>query len=218
MPPPRHLTYPTRKTTADTVGSARRSRVGLRASTQTRQTLTMIRKRKNVVVGGGARRRSASGRRASIDPRRRRRSANRRILDLRGRSFRAGRHSMPLPAGRMLRRTRTTRLWDRCCRRRMRRRRMPESAPLSRANQTSSLSDADANLTVVSHSFGGHLRPGEGSAMAAFVADGQRIPRRGEIGLLSTEIEKYEAVGYVMSGSRHTRCVHSLNFALLLLV
>lgn len=41
--------------------------------------------------------------------------------------------------------------------------------------------------------------------MAAFVQDGQRIPRRGEIGLTSDEIEKYENVGYVMSGSRHRR-------------
>ncbi|KAL7414347.1 ras-induced vulval development antagonist-domain-containing protein, partial [Mrakia frigida] len=53
--------------------------------------------------------------------------------------------------------------------------------------------------------FGGHLRPGEGSAMAAFVADGQRIPRRGEIGLRTDQIEKFEATGYVMSGSRHVR-------------
>lgn len=41
--------------------------------------------------------------------------------------------------------------------------------------------------------------------MAAFAAEGQRIPRRGEIGLTSEEIEKYEQSGYVMSGSRHRR-------------
>jgi hypothetical protein len=41
--------------------------------------------------------------------------------------------------------------------------------------------------------------------MAAFAADGQRIPRRGEIGLTSEEIDKYESSGYVMSGSRHRR-------------
>lgn len=41
--------------------------------------------------------------------------------------------------------------------------------------------------------------------MAAFVAEGQRIPRRGEIGLESVEIEKFENAGYVMSGSRHRR-------------
>ncbi|KAI8813247.1 ras-induced vulval development antagonist-domain-containing protein, partial [Cladochytrium replicatum] len=53
--------------------------------------------------------------------------------------------------------------------------------------------------------YGGALLQGEGTAMAAFVQSGQRIPRRGEIGLTSEQIEKYEEVGYVMSGSRHTR-------------
>ncbi|KAJ7135012.1 ras-induced vulval development antagonist-domain-containing protein [Mycena crocata] len=56
-------------------------------------------------------------------------------------------------------------------------------------------------------SYGGSLLRGEGSAMAAFLQDGteSRIPRRGEIGLTSDEIAKYEDVGYVMSGSRHRR-------------
>ncbi|KAG6853770.1 hypothetical protein C0991_001481 [Blastosporella zonata] len=56
-------------------------------------------------------------------------------------------------------------------------------------------------------SYGGALLRGEGSAMAAFLQDGteSRIPRRGEIGLSSDEIAKYEDVGYVMSGSRHRR-------------
>lgn len=49
------------------------------------------------------------------------------------------------------------------------------------------------------------LLPGEGAAMAAFVAEGKRIPRRGEIGLTSDEIASYESAGYVMSGSRHRR-------------
>ena len=53
--------------------------------------------------------------------------------------------------------------------------------------------------------YGGHLRPGEGTAMAAFVQEGKRIPRRGEVGLEADEIEKFEKVGYVMSGSRHSR-------------
>ena len=47
------------------------------------------------------------------------------------------------------------------------------------------------------------LLPGEGAAMAAYVAEGKRIPRRGEIGLTSEEIASYEDVGYVMSGSRY---------------
>lgn len=49
------------------------------------------------------------------------------------------------------------------------------------------------------------LLPGEGAAMAAYVAEGKRIPRRGEIGLTSEEIASFEAKGYVMSGSRHRR-------------
>lgn len=53
--------------------------------------------------------------------------------------------------------------------------------------------------------FGRALLPGEGAAMASFVLEGKRIPRRGEIGLTSDEIEKFENVGYVMSGSRHRR-------------
>ncbi|KZT22595.1 DUF926-domain-containing protein [Neolentinus lepideus HHB14362 ss-1] len=55
--------------------------------------------------------------------------------------------------------------------------------------------------------YGGALLRGEGSAMAAFLQDGTdvRIPRRGEIGLTSDEIARFEAVGYVMSGSRHKR-------------
>ncbi|XP_077555255.1 uncharacterized protein LOC144169785 isoform X2 [Haemaphysalis longicornis] len=53
--------------------------------------------------------------------------------------------------------------------------------------------------------YGKALLPGEGAAMAAYVAEGKRIPRRGEIGLTSNEIESFESVGYVMSGSRHRR-------------
>jgi len=53
--------------------------------------------------------------------------------------------------------------------------------------------------------FGHALLPGEGAAMAAYIAEGKRIPRRGEIGLTSDEIARFESVGYVMSGSRHRR-------------
>ena len=38
--------------------------------------------------------------------------------------------------------------------------------------------------------------------MAAYIAEGKRIPRRGEIGLTSDQIVAYEKIGYVMSGSR----------------
>lgn len=51
-------------------------------------------------------------------------------------------------------------------------------------------------------SYGGALLAGEGSAMAAYIQDGKRIPRRGEIGLESDQIEHYEKAGFVMSGSR----------------
>uniref|UniRef100_A0A915IF88 NF-kappa-B-activating protein C-terminal domain-containing protein n=1 Tax=Romanomermis culicivorax TaxID=13658 RepID=A0A915IF88_ROMCU len=53
--------------------------------------------------------------------------------------------------------------------------------------------------------YGRNLLPGEGAAMAAYIAEGKRIPRRGEIGLTSDEIEKFESAGFVMSGSRHRR-------------
>ncbi|CAH8499482.1 unnamed protein product [Schistosoma turkestanicum] len=53
--------------------------------------------------------------------------------------------------------------------------------------------------------YGRALLPGEGAAMAAYIAEGKRIPRRGEIGLTSEEIESFEKEGYVMSGSRHRR-------------
>lgn len=59
--------------------------------------------------------------------------------------------------------------------------------------QTSALNQKD---------FGRALLPGEGAAMAAYIAEGKRIPRRGEIGLTSEEIANFESVGYVMSGSR----------------
>ncbi len=41
--------------------------------------------------------------------------------------------------------------------------------------------------------------------MAAYVQSGKRIPRRGEVGLSSEQISKFEDLGYVMSGSRHSR-------------
>lgn len=53
--------------------------------------------------------------------------------------------------------------------------------------------------------YGGALRPGEGEAIAQFVQQNMRIPRRGEIGWKAEEIEGLETHGYVMSGSRHAR-------------
>lgn len=54
-------------------------------------------------------------------------------------------------------------------------------------------------------SYGGALMPGEGDAIAQYVAEGKRIPRRGEIGLSSGQIVDFENLGYIMSGSRHRR-------------
>ncbi|KAL0483548.1 hypothetical protein AKO1_014522 [Acrasis kona] len=51
--------------------------------------------------------------------------------------------------------------------------------------------------------YGGDMMPGEASAIAKYVQENKRIPRRGEVGLTSDEIERYEALGYVMSGSRN---------------
>jgi hypothetical protein len=57
-------------------------------------------------------------------------------------------------------------------------------------------------IQLTHREFGKALLPGEGAAMAAYVAEGKRIPRRGEIGLTCDEISSYEEVGFVMSGSR----------------
>lgn len=46
---------------------------------------------------------------------------------------------------------------------------------------------------------------GEAEAMAAFAAAGERIPRRGEIGIDSDKIQAFEDAGYVMSGNRNKR-------------
>ncbi|ORY99525.1 ras-induced vulval development antagonist-domain-containing protein [Lobosporangium transversale] len=61
------------------------------------------------------------------------------------------------------------------------------------------------DIKMNERSYGGALRAGEGTAMAAYVQEGKRIPRRGEIGLESEQIQNYESAGFVMSGSRHQR-------------
>lgn len=76
---------------------------------------------------------------------------------------------------------------------------------LSKKDDSQGLSGSGLSAALDPKDFGKALLPGEGAAMAAFVADGRRIPRRGEIGLTSEEIEGYERQGYVMSGSRHRR-------------
>merc|ERR1712019_261445 len=61
------------------------------------------------------------------------------------------------------------------------------------------------NVSQARGSYGGALLPGEGDAMAQYVQSGQRIPRRGEVGLTADQIETFEQLGFVMSGSRHRR-------------
>jgi hypothetical protein len=51
----------------------------------------------------------------------------------------------------------------------------------------------------------GNMLPGEADAIADFVQQDKRIPRRGEIGLTADAIVQFEDLGYVMSGSRHRR-------------
>ena len=60
-------------------------------------------------------------------------------------------------------------------------------------------------LTIKSVDYGGALMPGEAEAMAKYVQENKRIPRRGEVGLTAEEIESFETLGYVMSGSRHKK-------------
>nr|CAH7713219.1 unnamed protein product [Callosobruchus chinensis] len=89
----------------------------------------------------------------------------------------------------------------------------PEEILSNKDASKSTDSDSDKDIgplpkshgTLTHREMGGALLPGEGAAMAAYVAEGKRIPRRGEIGLTSDEIETFESVGYVMSGSRHRR-------------
>jgi len=85
-----------------------------------------------------------------------------------------------------------------------------ESAKANRKNKGDSDSEMigpvlPAKVSLSHKEMGTQLLPGEGAAMAAYIADGKRIPRRGEIGLTSQEIVRYEEEGWVMSGSRHRR-------------
>ena len=67
------------------------------------------------------------------------------------------------------------------------------------------LQDANASSADPSLSYGKALLPGEGQAIAQYVQKNMRIPRRGEVGWQGPEIESLENLGYVMSGSRHSR-------------
>lgn len=74
--------------------------------------------------------------------------------------------------------------------------------PLSQAN---ALNNNASSGGAASKAYGSALLPGEGEALAQYVQQNLRIPRRGEIGYSSTDIDNYEKSGYVMSGSRHAR-------------
>ncbi len=68
--------------------------------------------------------------------------------------------------------------------------------------------DAAANSKATGQTekaYGKALLPGEGEALAAYVQQNLRIPRRGEIGYDADQIDHFEQSGYVMSGSRHAR-------------
>eukprot|EP01138_Halocafeteria_seosinensis_P000525 gb/GECG01000539.1/.p1 GENE.gb/GECG01000539.1/~~gb/GECG01000539.1/.p1 ORF type:complete len:285 (+),score=64.03 gb/GECG01000539.1/:1-855(+) len=67
------------------------------------------------------------------------------------------------------------------------------------------LSSAQLGSAKSGGGYGGALRPGEGAAIASYVQQNKRIPRRGEVGWTGEEIEELENMGYVMSGSRHKR-------------
>jgi predicted RNA-binding protein with RPS1 domain len=73
--------------------------------------------------------------------------------------------------------------------------------PLPRSNAALEAAGAGTNAQV----YGKALLPGEGQAIAQYVQQNLRVPRRGEIGYDGEEIDAYEKSGYVMSGSRHAR-------------
>jgi predicted RNA-binding protein with RPS1 domain len=74
----------------------------------------------------------------------------------------------------------------------------PMPLPLSNA-ATGGAQEAGSSV------YGKALLPGEGQAIAQYVQQNLRIPRRGEIGYAGDDIEHFEQSGYVMSGSRHAR-------------
>ena len=57
--------------------------------------------------------------------------------------------------------------------------------------------------TIKQMHYGGAMLKGEGAAIAQFVQNNMRIPRRGEIGWDGQVIEGLQSSGYVMSGERH---------------
>eukprot|EP00043_Microstomoeca_roanoka_P019776 m.229843 g.229843 ORF g.229843 m.229843 type:complete len:347 (-) comp17056_c10_seq2:648-1688(-) len=65
--------------------------------------------------------------------------------------------------------------------------------------------EAPKTLKLNRRELGDRMLKGEADAIADYVEEGKRIPRRGEIGLTPEEITNYEEQGYIMSGSRNLR-------------
>uniref|UniRef100_A0A7S2RTS4 NF-kappa-B-activating protein C-terminal domain-containing protein n=1 Tax=Eucampia antarctica TaxID=49252 RepID=A0A7S2RTS4_9STRA len=80
-----------------------------------------------------------------------------------------------------------------------------EEGPMPLSSSIPAEDGGNSNNNDSGKQYGGALLPGEGEALAAFVQQNLRIPRRGEIGYSANDIESYEHSGYVMSGSRHAR-------------
>jgi predicted RNA-binding protein with RPS1 domain len=76
-----------------------------------------------------------------------------------------------------------------------------EEGPMPLPQSNASGGAASQGMAV----YGKALLPGEGQAIAQYVQQNLRIPRRGEIGYSGTDVEKFENSGFVMSGSRHKR-------------
>ena len=76
--------------------------------------------------------------------------------------------------------------------------------PLAQGNAAAAGGGAGAGSNS-NKAYGSALLPGEGEALAQYVQQNLRIPRRGEIGYSSGDIDQFEKSGFVMSGSRHAR-------------
>ncbi|KAJ2543989.1 hypothetical protein GGF49_001631 [Coemansia sp. RSA 1853] len=63
----------------------------------------------------------------------------------------------------------------------------------------------DYKPTISENGLGSVDRSGEGMLSSGFMQSGDRIPRRGEIGMDLNKIEQWENAGYVMSGNRRSR-------------
>ncbi|KAJ2531495.1 hypothetical protein GGH20_001484, partial [Coemansia sp. RSA 1937] len=63
----------------------------------------------------------------------------------------------------------------------------------------------DYKPAILEHGLGNVQQSGDGLLSSGFMQSGDRIPRRGEIGMDLNKIEQWENAGYVMSGNRRSR-------------